>query len=396
MHAFSHRPVRFFLHRPLKTGYDGAAMFWTLLLFLAVLSLLVFVHEFGHFIVAKKSGMKVEEFGFGFPPRLWAIRRGGTAYSINWIPLGGFVKIKGESGEQRFDHDSFSFQSAWKRLLVLVAGVTMNMVLAAVLLSIGFMLGLPTIVEDGISSSARLADEQIRVVSVLSGSPAERAGFESGDALLSIDGIPFASAKEAHGHITTHVEQDMVFVVEREGVSISATLRAEALPEVGITGVGVGLVKTALVSYPWYLAIVNGIVATGMFTWEVLKAFWDLLANLVVRQEVSVDLSGPVGIAVMTGQVAELGFVYLLQFAALLSINLAVVNILPFPALDGGRVLFLAIEKLRRKPVDERLEAMVHNLGFAALMGLVLLVTYRDLVRFGDQIIGTLRGMVGV
>jgi regulator of sigma E protease len=370
-------------------------MFWTLLLFLAVLSILVFVHEFGHFLTAKKMGMKVEEFGFGFPPRAWSFRRGGTDYSINWIPLGGFVKIKGESGEDRDHPDSFAGKPAWKRLAVLVAGVTMNLVLAAVLLSIGFMVGLPTVVDGEVSPHARLTDETVRIVTVLPESPAGDAGVASGDILLSIDGQTFADADAARAYITAHSTQEIEFALKRQDEYITARMTAEELPEVGTLGVGVGLVKTASVAYPWYLAIVNGVIATGVFTWEVVKAFADLLTNLIVRQEVSVDLSGPVGIAVMTGQAAALGVVYLLQFTALLSINLAVVNILPFPALDGGRVLFLAIEKFRRKPVNERIEALVHNLGFAFLMGLVILVTYRDLVRFGDQILGTLKGLIG-
>jgi regulator of sigma E protease len=371
-------------------------MFWTVILFLAVLSLLVFVHELGHFLVAKKSGIHVEEFGFGFPPRLWAVRRHGTDYSINWIPLGGFVKLKGESGEHRFDRDSFAFQAAWKRFLVLVAGVAMNFLLAAVLLSVGFMVGLPTVVEGDLSPSARVSDEQVRVVTVVARSPAERANVASGDALMSIDGVPFVNARAAHAYITSRSGTALDFLFERDGTTVPATIVAEELPSVGLTGVGVGLVDTATVSYPWHVAILHGVVATGIFTWEVIRAFWELLVNLIAHQEVSVDLSGPVGIAVMTGQAAALGVVYLLQFAALLSINLAVVNILPFPALDGGRVLFLAIEKIRRKPVPERLEAMAHNLGFAALMGLVLLVTYRDFVRFGGQMWGALKSFVGV
>src|SRR3989338_7947177 len=123
-------------------------MIWTILIFIVVLGVLVFVHEFGHFIAAKKSGMKVEEFGFGFPPRAFGIKRGETPYSINWIPLGGFVKIKGESGSDRQDPDSFASKPAWKRFIVLIAGVAMNLVLAAVLLSIGFMSGLPSVIDE--------------------------------------------------------------------------------------------------------------------------------------------------------------------------------------------------------------------------------------------------------
>ncbi|HBO99924.1 MAG: Site-2 protease, Metallo peptidase, MEROPS family M50B [Candidatus Uhrbacteria bacterium GW2011_GWF2_41_16] len=370
-------------------------MIGTLLLFLLVLSLLVFAHEFGHFITAKKMGMKVEEFGFGFPPRLWGVRKGETIYSINWIPLGGFVKIKGESGEQKNDSDSFASKPAWRRFLVLIAGVAMNMILAAILLSFGFMAGLPTVVDSSLSSQARLSDENIRIMSVLSESPGEKAGLEGGDVLLSINDSVFSSADGARQYIQEHADQELRFVIKREETYLTIPVTAGPLPGMTAVGVGVGLVKTALVSYPWYLAIPHGVAAAGIFVWEVLRAFWNLLASLVVHQEVAVDLSGPVGIAVMTGQAAAMGFVYLLQFTAILSINLAVVNLLPFPALDGGRVFFLLIEKIRRRAVDERIEALVHNLGFVVLMGLVLLVTFRDLARFGGQILNVVKQLVG-
>jgi regulator of sigma E protease len=371
-------------------------MFWTLMLFLVMLSLLVFAHEFGHFIVAKKSGMKVEEFGFGFPPRLFAVRRGDTDYSVNWIPLGGFVKIKGESGQNRGDADSFASKPAWKRFAVLIAGVAMNLALAAVLLSAGFMAGLPSAAEGDLPAGAAVEDARMRVVTVAPDSPAARAGIETGDELLSIDGRTFDAAEAARAYIGREGDGGIeVAVRKNDGAVTTVTLAAEDIPGVGVHGVGVGLVRTGLVSFPPHLAIWHGVGATVVYTSEVIGAFADLLKGLVVRQEVSVDLSGPVGIAVMTGEAAQLGFTYLLQFAALLSINLAVVNVLPFPALDGGRILFLAVEAIRRRAVDQRLEATVHNVGFALLMALVVLVTYRDFVKFGGQMWGAVKSLVG-
>ncbi|OGL98662.1 RIP metalloprotease RseP [Candidatus Uhrbacteria bacterium RIFOXYB2_FULL_57_15] len=372
-------------------------MFWTIILFLAVLSLLVFAHEFGHFIVAKKSGMKVEEFGFGFPPRAFAIRRGDTEYSINWIPLGGFVKIKGESGQHRGDADSFASKPAWKRLAVLIAGVTMNLVLASVLLSIGFMIGLPTAIDANMPAGATVEEARMRVMTVADGSPAARAGIVAGEELLSMDGMTFESAEDARAYIQENGDEGIEAVVAKaDGAFVTVTVVSEDLANLDVHGVGVGLVKTGLVSFPFHLAVYHGVTATIAYTIEVVRAFADLLRNLVVHQKVSVDLSGPVGIAVMTGEAAQLGITYLLQFAALLSINLAVVNVLPFPALDGGRILFLAIEAVRRKAVDQRLEAIVHNVGFAMLMTLVVLVTYRDFVKFGGQMWGAVKAMIGV
>ncbi|PJA45149.1 RIP metalloprotease RseP [Candidatus Uhrbacteria bacterium CG_4_9_14_3_um_filter_50_9] len=369
----------------------------TILLFIIVLSLLVFVHELGHFLMAKKMGMRVDEFGFGFPPRLFAIRRGGTDYSINWIPLGGFVKIKGESGAHKFETDSFSSKKAWQRFLVLIAGVAMNIFLAAILFSIGFMVGLPSQIDDTLPAGARVVDQEVLIMQVLESSPASGAGILPGDVLVSVDGRFFETDAEARAYIQERGEEPLSVIVEGEdGTDRTYVLSATYLEEVDATALGIGFITTGTVSYPFFTALVQGVGTTFSLTWEVLKAFVDLIRNLVSGQGVGVELSGPVGIAVMTGEVAALGLIYLLQFTAILSINLAIINVLPFPALDGGRILFLIIEKLRSKPVDERVEAVVHNLGFLFLMVLVVLVTYRDVVTFGDEIIGAIKGMVGV
>jgi len=181
-----------------------------------------------------------------------------------------------------------------------------------------------------------------------------------------------------------------------DGGSRSVNITSAYLDSVETTGVGIGFLTTGLVAYPFFSAIGQGVYTTYQFTIEILKAFGGLIRDLVVSQEVAVDLSGPVGIAVMTGEVAAMGIVYLLQFAAVLSINLAIINVLPFPALDGGRILFLLIEKLRGRPVNQKIEVVVHNLGFMLLMVLVVLVTYKDFVTFGGQIWGGIKGMVSL
>lgn len=385
-----------------------------IIFFLLILSLLVFVHEIGHFFIAKKLKMRIEEFGFGFPPRMfglikkegWRLVRGSgtkilqpgeTIYSVNWIPLGGFVKIHGESGGHKDDPGSFSGRPPWQRFAVLIAGVAMNFALAAVLLSVGLAVGLPSVVDDTISSSARLSDEKVQIMTVVAESPAARAGLMAGDEVLSIDDTIFSSVDGARDYIKSREGQPVNLLIQRGQDALVFSLLAEELPNYeGGKGVGIGLVKTALVSYPWYLAALKGVGVTCLFTWEVLKAFGNLLWNLITHQGVSADLSGPVGIAVMTGEAAALGLVYLLQFAAILSINLSVVNILPFPALDGGRILFLFFEKLRGRAVGERVEGLVHNLGFAALIALIIFVTFHDMAKFGGQIMGAVRNLIGV
>lgn len=358
-------------------------MLTTILVFLVVLSLLVFVHEFGHFIVAKKSGMTVEEFGFGFPPKLKGWKWRGTEYTINLIPLGGFVHIKGESGSHKDQTDSFSSKPVWKRFLVLIAGVAMNMVLASVLLSIGFLVGLPSGLDEGVPAGARVRNRELAITTVVAGSPADRVGLKMNDIILTLDGQAFTSAASARAHIAASGLSGVLTQFRGEdGFVKNATLVAEDLPTVGIHGVGVGLVSTGLVSFSFPLAVWHGFGAAGRMFVDVLTAFGTLIRNLIVIHNPGGDLAGPVGIAVMTGQAASMGFVYLLQFVAVLSVNLAVVNLLPFPALDGGRIVFVLYEWIRRRPASARLESIVHGLGFVTLMAIILLVTFNDILKF--------------
>lgn len=368
----------------------------TLLLFLLVLSVLVFVHELGHFWTARRSGMRVDEFGFGFPPRLFGIKRGETLYSINAIPLGGFVRIHGESGQDRDDERSFAHASIPKRLVVLVAGVAMNLLLAAALLSFGFMVGLPTSVDGPLPKGATVRDEVVRISSIAPGSPAEEAGIASGDVLVGLDAMPVNSSDAARAYIQEHGDEGVHITLQRKQEQLEVDVVSADLPDFQVRGVGIGLIETATISYPIWRAIPEGIRATAASTWGVIRAFYDLLHQLVVERSVSSEISGPVGIAVLTGEAASLGFAYLLYFAAILSINLAVLNLLPIPALDGGRIVFVLIEAVRRKPNDAKVESTVHGIGFLCLMALVVLVTYRDIVHFGGGILGALRSFVGI
>ncbi|MEK7073669.1 MAG: RIP metalloprotease RseP [Patescibacteria group bacterium] len=360
----------------------------TFLLFLVVLSVLVFVHEFGHFISAKKLGVRVDEFGFGFPPRAFSVKRGGTVYSLNWIPLGGFVKIKGEMAEEATGRDSFATQSAPRRLLILAAGVTMNMLFAWFLFSVGAMIGLVETV-DAVHPSATVRNRAVTVTDVLPDSPASKAGIAYGDSIASVNGAPVV-AVTALQETLRNASGEVALTLTRGSTSREVRVTPVLLEKVGKLSIGVGLLETGVVSYPFWYAPVRGAQITAMNTLAVFEAFGGLVAGLVTGKGVSADVAGPVGIAVATGEVARLGFIYLLQFTALLSINLAVINILPLPALDGGRVLFLIIEKIRRKPVDRKIEGIVHQIGFGLLLLLALFVTVQDVRRFGAQIIGGL------
>lgn len=380
----------------------------TLLIFLLVLSLLVFVHEFGHFIVAKRAGLRVDEFGFGFPPRIFGVQRvngrsrivwgnpkdfdgraGGTLYSINALPVGGFVRIKGESGEERDERDSFSSRGAGLRVAIVAAGVIMNVLLAVALIAGGYTVGFPQSVPDNISKYAHVEDSHVEIVGVLPESPADSAGIKPGDRVLKAavgeGGIPqtFARADEFRAFVTEFVEKPLVVVVVRQGTEQTIEVTPKILEQTGRAGIGVALSDTATIRYPLWLAVPKAFELTGVLIKTIVVTVADLIRDAFAGRPVAADLTGPVGIAVLTGQAARMGWVFLIQFVALLSINLAILNILPIPALDGGRILFILIEKVLRRPMSRKIEARLHQVGFALLILLVLFVTYRDFGRYG-------------
>lgn len=426
----------------------------TALVFIIALGLLIFVHELGHFFVARRNGIKVEEFGFGFPPRIFGfqILKGNkvkkiskkedvelkiekyktkdaevvkkvitdriqetdkimpikrirfiwgkrnteeeienkdnfnddTIYSINWIPLGGFVKIKGEDGENKDEEDSFSGKSAWVRIKVLGAGVMMNFVLAWGVIALALIVGSPQALE----GNQTVDNSKIQIAQVISGTPAEKMGIKIGDEIIRCLGENqkcqknFSSISEIQGMINEEKGKEIAFEIKRgkNMIVLKGEPRIEYPEDQG--PLGISLVETAIVSYPWYEAIYKGFITTINLIFMIFATFFGIIKDLIIGQKVSVDVSGPVGIAYLTKQVTSLGFSYVLQFIALLSINLGIINGLPFPALDGGRILFILIEKIKGSPVSQKVEQFIHTFGFIALITLMILVTFRDLIRF--------------
>lgn len=265
-------------------------MFLTIITFIVILGFLVLAHELGHFLTARRLKVAVEEFGLGLPPRLIGFPKKGILYSLNAIPLGGFVKIKGEDGETKNEPDSFSGRPVWQRLAILVSGVMMNIAAAWLILIFLFSVGMP--------------------------------------------------------------------------VDSSYRLQARPVPS----------------------AIAIGTKATFIYIGRISQAFGDIISGVWQGRELGDKLGGPVAIAAATGDVVALGWPYVLLFTAVLSLNLAIINILPFPALDGGRILFLLIEKIRGRPSRKQTEEWSHRLGFALLMFLAVFVTYHDITRFGWRI----------
>lgn len=362
-------------------------MILTILIFALVLGLIVLVHEFGHFITAKKFGMRVEEFGIGFPPKIFGWRKGETLYTLNLIPVGGFVRIKGEDGSADSERDSFSGRHIWQRLVVLAAGVTMNVLLAMLLLSIGFGVGMPTVINED-TKAPHVSNEKVQIVNIGESSPATEAGLESGDEITAIDGQAVTSIEEIEAYNKSRLGQSVEITFRRDDATLTTNLTLADVDQSGVGKMGVSLVKTGVVRYLWYEAIWLGITNTFGFLWAIIVAFATLIKNIFVGQPVGSDVTGPIGIAVLTGEVARLGVIYLLQFTALLSLNLAIINFIPFPALDGGRALFVIIEKIRGKKINHAVESIIHNVGFTLLMLLIALVTVRDITKFSGNIFG--------
>lgn len=346
----------------------------TLLVFILILGILVLAHEWGHFIAAKKSGLTIEEFGFGFPPRIFSWKVNETIYSINLLPLGGFVKILGEDGGETDSPKSFSSKSAGIRSLIAAAGVTMNFLLGALLLIIGFYVGLPQILDKENETIAK--NVQIQIIAINHNSPAEETNLKLGDSIEN-----FTEISTLQDFINQNKGKEINLKIKRgqENLEIKTTPRIN--PPEGEGALGVALAKTGLVSYPWYQSIWLGTKSAFIITWEIIKGFFELIKNLLTAGKVPQEVAGPVGIAILAGQAINLGFIYLLQLVALISLNLAVLNLIPFPALDGGRLLFLGIEKIKGSKVNPKIENAIHSVGIILLLTLVALITYRDILK---------------
>lgn len=362
-------------------------MFTTIITFIVVLAVLILVHELGHFWAAKKAGCTVEEFGIGFPPRLFAFKRGDTVYSVNIFPVGGFVKIKGENGDDAPDEKSFVAKSFGWKSLIISAGVLMNVALAYVLISSNLLFGVPVIVDgQDFGASARLQNTKVAVIEVLPDSPAHKAGIAVGDAIVGINDTPMETVGQTIQRIADTGTDPMRIAVSRNGETEIFTVAAESIPELSRVALGVGLAETADLSYPWYTAWWYGLQRTLLTLWLIVQAFAVMIASLFRNGSPGADVAGPIGIAVLTGEVARLGWAHLVQFTALLSLNLAVINILPLPALDGGRLALIVMERLRGKKIRVNIEQWIHVVGFAFLIVLMVAVTARDLGKYGQGI----------
>lgn len=365
----------------------------TVAAFIGILVVLVLVHELGHFIVAKRAGITVEEFGIGFPPRIGSVMRGGTRYSLNWIPLGGFVKMLGEDGdveirrlrESGLSEDeveqamagAFNRRPVWVRVGVLLAGVVMNFVLAAALFAFAF--SMPTLVGEG----------PLTVTEIQAGSPAEGT-LEVDDVIVGVDGRTFERSADLTDYVAERGGTAVTLDVERDGESIEV----EVVPRVvtdedraaGTGPIGFAYDPERVVERPPLVegpidAVARGTSTAWTIAIQIPGGLADAVGGLIGLNPDAPDARGPIGIAQETGRILEAPLVSQLLFIGLLSVNLAVLNVLPFPPLDGGRIAVVLLEAVRRRRIPAEREALIYLAGFAVLIALVILISINDIQR---------------
>lgn len=351
-------------------------MLLTTIVFIVILGLLIFVHELGHFLMARKNGVKVEEFAFGFPPRLWSIKRKETVYAINAIPLGGYVKLLGEE-EGSDQAGSFGKKSVWSRISIVIAGVIMNFILAIILMTIGFSVGMTPLVSDPAKMSGT-KESKVMVVYVLPNSAASSVGIKVNDIMNG-----FSSASDLQTFTRANVGKEVNISVTRKNAVENLTVK---LSDNTGSPLGVSIVPVTKVKQPVHIAFVSAVVETG----KTIGSFFGFIGNIIKSVfttgsagAAAEGVVGPIGLFNYTSESIKLGWIYVLQLVILLSINLGIVNILPFPALDGGKALFIGLEGIfRKKVVKAEIENIIHLVGFVLLILLMIAITFRDVKNF--------------
>ena len=342
--------------------------------FFIILSILVFIHELGHFLVAKWAGILVEEFGFGLPPRLFGIKVGDTIYSINWLPIGGFVKLYGEDADEPKKTNvplkrSFTNKSKKIRAAILVAGVCMNFVLAVGITTYLLISGVPE------------PSGKVHIERVQPGSPAQEVGLQEGDTITAIEGQSIIEPKDLIDATKKYVGTTVTLTIIRNSKEMEVHVLARKEPPQGQGSIGVAISDLQTRYYPVEQAPVKAVKINVWRAGEMLKGIGTLLWKIVTLQKVQEEVAGPIGIAAVTGEAVKFGFKAVLEFMSILSLNLAVINILPIPALDGGRLAFLFAEKLLGRKLRPAFEQKTHQVGMIILIFLILLISINDILR---------------
>ncbi len=349
----------------------------TTLLFLLVLSILVFVHELGHFLVAKLFKVRVDEFAIGFPPRIFSFKKGETEYALNSLPLGGYVKIHGENPDDSHDkYDKRNFQniSWWKQVLILSAGVVFNLLFAWLLMSMSLFIGTSKVALDGVDPKYIQSDRQVLIHEVLKGSPAEKAGLVPGDYIVSIHGSSTTNMVEVQEGIK-NAPSPFTLVISKYNATSSVDVEKSENNTIGI-----GLAETAKIRMGILPSIYYGAQATYNVTCQVFTGVINFFGKVFVGQGSWNEVSGPVGIAKVVGNSSQGGFVSVLFITMIISISLAAMNILPFPALDGGRIVIAIIEGITKKKLPFKFVNALNSIGFILLLLLMIVVTVKDII----------------
>tara|TARA_B100000745_G_scaffold58094_1_gene34425 strand:- start:17292 stop:18389 length:1098 start_codon:yes stop_codon:yes gene_type:complete len=359
-------------------------------LFIGVLVILIVVHECGHFLVAKLFGIRVDEFGVGYPPRAFTLgRRGDTTYTLNWLPFGGFVKIFGERNDITYSEEeikvAFTHKSKWIQAAVLVAGVVFNIMFAWVLFSATLMIGTPASIDE---ADAEGLETQLVISSVMAGTPANAVGLIAGDEIVGVytsdAAVEELVPSETAAFIQRNAGEEIVLSYIRSGEESTVALTPvhgvlERSP--GTPAVGIAMTLVAEQSLSLVPAIVKGFSQTMYSLKNVTIGLGVFFGSIAKGTADWSQVAGPVGIAGLVGDASSVSFIYLLYFTAFISINLAIINLIPLPALDGGRLLFVAIEGITQKPINEGVATFLNVVGFSLIILLMIVVTYYDIVR---------------
>ena len=370
-------------------------MILSIILFLFILGILVFVHELGHFVAAKKLGVKVEEFAFGFKPKLWSIKKGETVYAINAIPIGGYCSMYGEDptespGKGHKDWGrSFTAKPRWARAIILVAGVFMNFVLAWIIYTIIFTTGFDPLIPGMVSGRGVKIIEPVKIASVEKKSPADLSGLKIKDQIIAVDGVRVGSPLEVVVNIVQKEGKPANLEIKRGDKTIKMDITPRKNPPEGSGPLGIGL-SEAKIGAVWYKAPGVALLQVGSLTKMTVNVFGNFVKKLVVKQEVSKDVSGMVGVGYATDFVRHMGVTYVLQLMAMISISLAVMNLLPIIPLDGGHLFVIAVESVRRKKLTEGQMNWMGIFGLGFILILVVVTTLSDILRFGwvDKVVG--------
>jgi len=345
-----------------------------LIIFVVALSILVLVHELGHFLAAKITGVKVEEFGLGLPPKIFSKKWKGTVWSLNWLPIGGFCKLYGEDSGGK-GSEAFNQKNPWQKALIVLGGVMMNLLLAiAIFTAVYSIAGVP------------VETDKVAIIGVAKGSPAEMAGLKEKDIVLKVNDLEIKKGSELTEEVGKYKGETVKLRITNYELQIEKDIEVQVRenPPEGEGSMGIAISNTIMQKIKWY-EFYKGIGAgfKEAYYWgEIIASGVGKMVGGILRGQMPKDVAGPVGMFQATSSIKQnQGILAVIHFFGIVSVNLAIVNVLPFPALDGGRIIFVIYEMIFRKKANQKFEALVNNIGMAILLTLIVTITVGDVIR---------------